>query len=124
VGAPPINLGDAPNPPVTKPEPINNDKPVDRIIKVSEGPLLGKAIHIPVPVYPILAKNAGVEGSVKVELMLDKTGHVISATAVSGPPLLRSAAQQAAKESLFRPTLLSGEAVMVEAVITFNFKIR
>ncbi|HZS44255.1 MAG TPA: TonB family protein [Blastocatellia bacterium] len=128
IGAPSsnINFGDAPKPPVTKPEPVptpTNDKHEDKIIKVSEGPLLGKAIYIPVPDYPVLAKQVHLEGSVRVELLLDKTGHVVTAKAVSGPPMLCAAAEKAARQASFRPTLLSGEPVMVQAVITFNFRL-
>jgi hypothetical protein len=63
------------------------------------------------------------EGQVKVELIVDKSGHVMSAVAVDGPALLRPAAVAAALRSTFQPTYLSGEPVMVQALFTFNFKL-
>jgi len=40
---------------------------------------------------------------------------------VSGHPLLRGAAEQAARGARFSPTLLSGQPVKVSGVITYNF---
>jgi hypothetical protein len=46
---------------------------------------------------------------------------VISASAVSGHPLLRQAAEQAARESKFSPTMLSGQPVKVTGIVVYNF---
>jgi protein TonB len=53
--------------------------------------------------------------------MIDETGRVVSAVAVSGHPLLRAAAQAAAKNARFTPTKLSGVPVKVSGSITYNF---
>jgi protein TonB len=53
--------------------------------------------------------------------LIDEQGHVVSAKAASGPPLLLSAAVQAAYKATFTPTLLSGRPVKVTGVITYNF---
>jgi protein TonB len=52
---------------------------------------------------------------------IDESGNVISASAVSGHPLLRAAAVAAARSSKFSPTMLSGQAVKVTGVIVYNF---
>jgi len=120
------NPGPAPEPVKLSPPPERRpdaEKPNNRIYKVSDGVTLGKAINIPRPVYPILAKQTHLEGEVRVELVVDKNGHVLSAVAVSGPPMLRPAAVDAALRSTFKPTLLSGEPVIVQAIFTFNFKL-
>ena len=59
---------------------------------------------------------------VPLDLMFrDETGKVVSASAVSGHPLLRPAAEQAARQARFTPTLLSGEPVRVTGLLTYNF---
>ena len=115
----PPPLPDLPPAPERKSDP---PKP-DRVYKISDGVTLGKAINIPRPVYPTIAKTIHLEGEVRVELVVDKTGRVMSAVAVSGPQMLRPAAVDAALRSTFKPTLLSGEPVIVQALFTFNFKL-
>jgi TonB family protein len=58
---------------------------------------------------------------VTVQVTVDETGKVISATAVSGHPLLRAAAVDAARRARFTPTLLTGVPVKVTGMIIYNF---
>lgn len=88
---------------------------------ISGGVLNGKAISLPQPPYPPVAKAAHASGTVTVQVTIDEKGNVISATAVSGHPLLRAAATAAARQARFAPTKLSGEPVKVNGVITYNF---
>ncbi len=60
-------------------------------------------------------------GQVQVQVTIDEDGNVISASAVSGHPLLRQAAAAAARQAKFQPTLLSGEPVRVTGTIVYNF---
>ena len=60
-------------------------------------------------------------GVVVVEVVLDETGKVISASATSGPAALRDAAVQAALRARFSPTKLSGQPVKVSGVINYKF---
>lgn len=85
------------------------------------GMLNGRAISLPVPVYPAIAKQAQASGSVTVQITIDEEGNVISANAVAGHPLLRAAAVTAAREAKFAPTKLNGEAVKVSGVLVYNF---
>jgi TonB family protein len=88
----------------------------------SGGVLNGKAIYLPAPVYPPIPNDVrGVGGTVAVQVMIDENGMVISATAASGHPLLRAAAVEAAKQAQFSPTLLSGQPVKVQGILTYNF---
>jgi protein TonB len=73
------------------------------------------------PVYPAIAQSAKVTGRVDVQITIDEEGNVISAAAVSGHPLLRAAAVNAAKEAKFSPTRLSGQPVKVTGVLVYNF---
>jgi protein TonB len=88
---------------------------------VSKGPITGLALSLPKPPYPQIAKQAGAHGPVNVQVLIDETGKVVSAKAVSGHPLLLAAAQQAAYGARFSPTKLGDQAVKVSGVITYNF---
>src|SRR5215213_2286492 len=104
-GAPP------PPPPVKKAPPK----------QISGGVLNGKATSLPKPPYPPAARAVRASGAVTVQVLIDESGSVVSATAVSGHPLLRAAAVQAARGARFSPTQLSGQPVKVSGVITYNF---
>src|SRR4051794_7263904 len=88
---------------------------------VSGGVLNSKAIKLPAPAYPPAARAVEAAGGVSVQVVVDETGKVISATAVSGHPLLRSAAAEAARKAEFKPLLLSGKPVKVGGVLSYNF---
>jgi len=88
---------------------------------VSGGLLNGRATNLPMPVYPELAKRARTTGVVTVEVVIDATGKVIAAKAVKGPSMLHQAAERAATQARFSPTLLSGQPVKVAGVINYNF---
>ncbi len=100
----------------------DSDAPAPRILKpVSGGVLNGKALNLPVPIYPRIAMSARTAGKVEVEVIVDETGKVISAQAVAGPASLRDAAVEAAKRARFSPTKLSGAPVKVVGIINYNF---
>lgn len=99
----------APPPPPSKP--------------ISKGVVNGSAVSLPEPPYPPAAKAVSASGAVNVQVLIDESGNVVSANAVSGHPLLRQAAEGAARRAKFRPTLLSGQAVKVNGVIVYNFKL-
>ena len=56
-----------------------------------------------------------------MQVLIDESGNVISAHAISGHPLLQASAVAAAKTSKFTPTKLSGQPVKVSGVIQYNF---
>jgi protein TonB len=115
-GAPKVEVSDEPPPPPPAPTPPPKPKTV-----VSGGVLNGKAISKPQPAYPPIAKAARASGTVTVQILVDESGRVVSASAVSGHPLLQQAAVSAARQARFSPTLLSGQPVKVSGVITYNF---
>jgi periplasmic protein TonB len=108
--------GDTGAPP---PPPKPTVKPVPKTI--SGGVLNGKATSLPKPAYPAAARAIHAGGSVSVQVLIDESGRVISATAAGGHPLLQAAAVAAARGARFSPTLLSGQPVKVSGVITYNF---
>lgn len=88
---------------------------------INGGVINGKAISLPKPPYPPAAQAVRASGAVNVQVTIDENGDVISASAVSGHPLLRQAAEEAARASKFNKTLLSGQSVQVMGVIVYNF---
>jgi TonB family protein len=88
---------------------------------VSGGVLNGKATALPTPQYPPAARAVKATGAVTVQVTINEKGHVASASAVSGHPLLRAAAENAARQAVFGPQLLSGRPVRVSGVLIYNF---
>ena len=120
--APAVDDGGTPPPPppahtAPTPAPPRESKPV----RLSSDILVGKAISKPAPPYPPIAKIAGAQGAVVVQVLIDEQGHVLSAKATSGHPLLQQAAVQTAYKWKFTPTMLSGQPVKVTGVVTYNF---
>jgi periplasmic protein TonB len=116
--------GNPPPPPPPPPPPAAKPSPPapPKITKpVSGGVLNGKATSLPKPPYPAAARAVRASGAVSVQVLIGENGSVISASAVSGHPLLRQAAEQAARGARFSPTTLSGQAVKVSGIITYNF---
>ncbi len=111
----PIVKVDEPPPPPPAPTPKKITAPI------SGGVLNGKAISLPKPQYPAIARTARASGQVTVQVTIDENGSVISARAVGGHPLLQAAAVAAARGARFSPTKLSGQPVKVTGVITYNF---
>ncbi|HEX8633307.1 MAG TPA: energy transducer TonB [Pyrinomonadaceae bacterium] len=113
----PVDDDEDPRPVKPTPTPA---KPRDQI-RVSSSVISSKIISKPTPAYPPLARQARVQGTVTVEILIDVEGRVVSAQATNGHPLLRLAAQQSAYHARFSPTSISGQPVKVSGVITYNF---
>ena len=105
-------------PPAAVPTP----KPAPRVLRKTI--LNGEALLLPKPPYPPMARQIGVRGTVNVQVLIDERGNVVSATPVSGHPLLARAAKAAALQARFSPTMLGDQPVKVSGVITYNFMIQ
>lgn len=81
----------------------------------------GEAIELPKPPYPQLAKIHHIEGAVSVQVLIDESGKVVSAHALSGNAFLTTEAVRAAYRARFSPTKLGDQPVKVSGVITYNF---
>ena len=90
---------------------------------IASGLLNNKALSKPAPVYPLAAIAADVSGMVDVQLVVDESGKVISARAVSGHPLLQEAATAVAYQARFSPTLFEGLPVKISGVVRYNFEL-
>lgn len=107
-----IPVDDQPPPPPEPPKPVR---------VVSKGVITGLATYLPKPTYTEIAKRARAQGSVSVQVLIDESGRVVSAKALSGSPFLTVEAQKAAMQARFAPTLLSNQPVKVSGIITYNF---
>lgn len=105
-----------PPPPVKTPTPAPKKPAVQ-----SMGVLNGRATSLPKPNYPAAAKAVSAAGQVSVQILIDENGNVVSASAVSGHPLLKASAEAAARNARFSPTTLSGEPIKIKGVIVYNF---
>lgn len=107
-------------------DPIGGDDPSSEKLKTRKqmldvGVVAGKARQLPKPAYPGAARAERAAGPVTVRVVIDESGAVFTAEAVSGHPLLRAAAVQAACKASFSQTLVEGTPVRVKGVITYNF---
>ena len=78
-------------------------------------------IQQPRPVYPPLAKQARVQGVVRLLIIIAKDGTVKNMELESGHPLLVPSAQEAVRQWVYRPTLLNGEPVEVQTSVDVNY---
>lgn len=88
---------------------------------IHKGVITSQALELPRPSYPALAKQMNIQGTVSVQVLIDESGRVVSAKAVSGSPFLVAEAQRAAMQARFSPTILNEQPVKVSGVITYNF---
>ena len=89
--------------------------------KSNESVINSNAVILAKPKYPAAARAVRASGAVNVQVTIDEDGEVVMANAVSGHPLLRQAAEKAARESRFSPTTLAGQPVKVTGIIVYNF---
>jgi periplasmic protein TonB len=73
------------------------------------------------PEYPVLARQARVQGQVQIDAVLDEQGNVVEMRIVSGPPLLYQAALDALKKWKYEPTYLNDRPIAVQMIVTVTF---
>jgi TonB family protein len=73
------------------------------------------------PIYPPLAKQARIQGTVRFNVVINKDGTMQDVQVESGHPLLAEAALDAVRQWTYKPTLLNGEPVEVATVVDVNF---
>ena len=90
-------------------------------IRVVSDVQAAKLIKKVIPIYPPLARQARVSGTVRLLGVIAKDGTIQQLQVVSGHPLLVPSALDAVRQWIYRPTLLNGQAVEVIAPIDVNF---
>jgi protein TonB len=73
------------------------------------------------PVYPMIARTAGISGPVKLQAIIGRDGSIQNLQIISGHPMLTRAAVDAVRQWRYKPTILGGEPVEIETTITVNF---
>jgi len=95
--------------------------PVKRVVRVGGNLAPPRQIFAPQPQYPVLAKQAKVQGTVVIDAIIDEQGNVVQAHVVSGPGLLVASALQAVAGWKYQPTRLNGEPISVEMHVEVHF---
>jgi TonB family protein len=90
-------------------------------VLVSQGIMSGQILTKVAPVYPPLAKQARIQGTVLLQVDINTSGDVVNIQLVSGHPMLAPAAIEAVKQWKYTPYLLNGEPVNVETQVVVNF---
>ncbi len=99
---------------VVRPEPR---APIRVSTAVEEGLLIRKTV----PVYPAIAKVAGISGTVRLAATISRNGTIENLRVTGGPAMLQQAALDAVKTWLYRPYLLDGQPVEVETTVDVIF---
>jgi protein TonB len=108
----------APPPP---PPPKQEKAPTPQRIRVGGNVQAAMLVSQPKPIYPPLAKQARISGTVELSAVIGKDGRVANLSVIKGHPLLVQAALDAVKNWIYKPTLLNGEPVEVSTTIDVNF---
>ena len=113
------NLTVAPAAPVVRDGSCPSD--VSNCVGLAEEDLRARAISLPNPAFPPIARAAGASGTVEVAVIVDEQGAVISARSISGHQLLQAAAVSAARYARFTPLLIDNKPVKVSGIIKYDF---
>lgn len=114
------DLLDNPTPDLLPPKPPDKPKVLHVVSELQES----KLIYRVNPVYPSLALQARVSGTVVLAAVIDEEGSVTNLKVLSGHPLLNNSAVEAVSQWKYLPTILNGEPVSVSAVVTVIFRIQ
>lgn len=99
--------------------------PPARLQRIKQGGQVQEAMILarPSPVYPPLARQARIQGTVVLHAIIDKEGRVSELQVVSGHPLLVKSALDAVQNWRYRPTQLNQEPVEVDTTINVTFSL-
>jgi len=114
-------LGGVPSAAPPPPPPPKQERATPQRIRVGGNVQAANLINQVRPIYPPLAKQARISGTVELSAIIGKDGRVQDLKVVRGHPLLVQAALDAVKNWIYKPTLLNGEPVEVSTTIDVNF---
>ena len=84
---------------------------------------IGELVSSYSPAYPIGAAREGIEGTVRLAVIVAREGTVRSVQIMSGPPMLASSAANAVRDWRYGETFLSGQAIETEQYVTIVFRL-
>jgi periplasmic protein TonB len=90
-------------------------------VRVSAGVTSGLLVRKVNLVYPPLARQARISGTVILHAVISKDGSITGLSLISGHPMLAPAAIDAVKQWKYKPYLLNGEPVEVDTEVQVNF---
>jgi protein TonB len=96
---------------------------VPQRIRISQGVTSGLLLRRVEPAYPVIAREARIQGNVVLKAIIDKEGNIQDLQLVTGHPMLVPAAIQAVKQWRYKPYLLNGQPVEVETTVTVIFSL-
>jgi len=105
------------------PTPPPAPRPVQKVVRVGSGVKPPRQTYSADPVYPPIARETHIGGTVVVDAVIDEHGNVVQARVVSGHPLLMDAALKAVQQWKYEPTTLSGQPISVELQVQVLFKL-
>ena len=92
-------------------------------IRIGGNVAAGKLLQQVSPVYPPEAIQNKVSGIVMLPVILDREGRVMQVNLGSGPPELVEAAINAVRQWRYQPTLLNGDPVEVDTLVSVAFRL-
>jgi protein TonB len=98
-------------------------RPAAGPVRISSGISQGMLLAPIRPIYPSIARAAGVQGVVMVEAVISRTGTIESVRVISGPALLQGAAVEAIRSARYQPYQLNATPTEVQTTFTVNFRI-
>jgi len=90
-------------------------------IRVGGDVQAARLMHEVVPVYPVVARAARIQGTVELSASIAPNGTVEDVRLMSGNPLLVGSAEDAVKQWTYQPTYLNGKPVEVLTEIDVKF---
>ena len=79
-------------------------------------------IHRVEPAYPAEARQAHLEGTIALDVIVGRDGSVVSMHPLNGPDVLAQAAMDALRWWKFQPYRVNGEPAVVETTLAVEFK--
>ena len=90
-------------------------------VLVSQGVTAGMIVRKVQPIYPEQARQARIQGAVRMRAIVSKTGDVVDIEVIEGPIELVVSAVNAVRQWKYRPYLIKGEPVEVDTQLTVNY---
>jgi TonB family protein len=114
-----LGITSPPNSSALPPPAFNANVPMPVGGRIKKPELLSRVL----PQYPMLARQAHTQGEVALQIVVDKSGSVSEAKAISGPATLRQAAIDAVRRWKYESPDLDGQAITVEMLVTVRFQL-
>jgi TonB family protein len=92
-------------------------------LREDPGEFQKRLLYSPRPAYPELARRTGIEGIVRLQVLVTKDGRVELQKVLEGAPVLVDAASEAVKRWRAKPVWVDGKEIDVISTVTFNFQL-